>query len=148
MSDAPNDGRGSDSIPGERREKRSKETKEAIRLQLKHVREQYGFDFLAVGDSYGYYITGSSDPELEEMLASFAPKIAEASGERREELESNLLEEILPDAESAYVDIRQFPVRGMDMFVCVVSPRKDGVEAALDHTIEGIQRISQDTRKD
>jgi hypothetical protein len=129
-------------IPGERRQERSEETKEAIRLQLKHVKEQYGFEFLAVGDSYGYYITGSSDPELEEMLATFAPKIFEADDITREELEETLRQEIEPASEAAYIEVRKFPVRGMEMFICVVSPRRDGVAEALDHSINGIKRIS------
>ena len=136
------------SIPGERRQERSEETKEAIRLQLKHVKDQYGFEFLAVGDSYGYYITGSSDPELEEMLATFAPKIFEADTDERHELEEALREEIQPESEDAYFEVRKFTVQGMEMFICVVSPRRDGVGDALDHAISGIKRISGDTNRD
>jgi hypothetical protein len=136
------------SIPGERRHERSEETKKAIRLQLKHVKEQYGFEFLAVGDSYGYYITGSSDPELEEMLATFAPRIFEADEDERAELEQALREEIRPESEKSYFEVRKFPVRGMEMFICVVSPRRDGVEDALDHAITGIKRISGDDSGD
>lgn len=132
-------------IPGERREERSEKTKEAIRLQLKHVKEEYGFEFLAVGDSYGYYITGSSDPELEEMLASFAPKIFEADEVQRTELEEALREEIRPASDDAYFDVRKFPVQGMDMFICVVSPRRDGVDDALDRCIAGIERITSES---
>lgn len=131
-------------IPGERREERSKETKEAIRLQLKHVKKEYGFEFLAVGDSYGYYITGSSDPEVEEVLATFAPRIFEADDITREELVELLREEVQPDSEDAYFEVRKFPVRGMEMFICVVSPRRDGVDEALNHCIQGIKRISGD----
>jgi hypothetical protein len=131
-------------LPGERRDERSEETKEAIRLQLKHVKEEYGFEFLAVGDSYGRLITGSGDPELEEILATFAPRILEADDATREELEETLREEIQPESEKAYFEVRKFTVRGMDMFICVVSPRRDGVDRALDHSIQGIKRISGD----
>ncbi len=129
-------------LPGERRQERSEQTKEAIRLQLKHVKEEYGFEFLAVGDTYGHYVTGSSDPELEKMLATFAPRLFEADDVTRAELEEMLREELQLDSDEAYVDVRKFSVRGMEMFVCVVSPRRDGVEKALEHSIQGIKRIS------
>lgn len=132
-------------LPGERRQERSTETKEAIRLQLKHIQDQYGFEFLAVGDSYGYCITGSGDPELEEMLATFAPRLFEADEVTRAELDATLIEEIRPNADDAYIEVRKFSVRGMDMFIWVVSPRRDGVDKALEHCIQGIKRISGDS---
>ena len=130
----------------DRRKKRSANTHRAIELQLEHVVEQYRFYAMVVANRDGLYVTSAGEAVDVDCIAAFAPYIGEAVGEDREGFKQDLLDEIDVGDAPKHVEVRSFPAEGQKLYVCAVSPRRDGVDIALDHTVEGIRRIFRTTR--
>jgi hypothetical protein len=130
----------------DRRKRRSHKTQRAIELQLAHVVEEYQFEAMVVSDRDGLYLSHSGDVEQLDCIAAYAPYIGESVGSDREGFKKDLLEELELGEDARHVEVRSFPSRGVKLYVCVISPRRDGVDIALDHTIEGIRRIFRTTK--
>jgi hypothetical protein len=130
----------------DRRKKRSANTHRAIELQLEHVVEQYKFYSMVVSNRDGLYVASAGEAIDRDCVAAYSPYIGEALGEDREGFKHDLLDEIEVGEAPKHVAVRSFPAEGAKLYVCVVSPRRDGLDVALDHTVQGIRRIFRATR--
>lgn len=130
----------------DRRQHRSHQTNRAIELQLEHLLEQYQFHAMVVCDRDGLRLSSVGDDVDHQCIAAFTPYIGEAVGEDRDGFESDLIDELGTFEDPTHVAVRSFPAQGAKLYVCVISPRRDGVDVALNHAVEGIRRIFRTTK--
>ena len=129
----------------DRRKRRSQETQQAVTYQLQHVRDKFGFDFLAVGDQDGFYVGGATEEGRDKVLAAYAPAIAGAHHGRREQLKEELVEQIGVGEQSGALFVREFGVGEQPLFLCAIADSAETVDQALEHTMSGIARIIRTT---
>jgi hypothetical protein len=125
----------------ERRIRRSENLHQALRYQLQHVKERYGIDQLAVADESGLFISGSDQPQLDHVAASYSCAIAKSDHEKGERLTSELLN-LLPCSAAARVQLREFDLDGRSAFICAVADESADLGSAFDHSLVGVRRIA------
>lgn len=130
----------------DRRKHRSNQTNRAIELQLEHLLDQYQFHTMVVCDRDGLRLSSVGDDVDHQCVAAFTPYIGEAVGQDREGFASDLLDELGDFEDPTHVAVRSFPAQGAKLYVCAISPRRDGVDVALDHAVAGIRRIFETTK--
>lgn len=131
-------------LRSERRRRRSKSTYEAIRLQLEHLYNQYGLRSFALGDSRGLVLGHAGHSQEAEVLAAFAPILANCTDPaRREEIVSKI-RRFIPDATQETVKVRSFVVDGETLHMTVVA-HVDGKHADLYRAVTGVRRILAQT---
>lgn len=125
----------------ERRIRRSENLHQALSYQLKHVRERYGLDRVALVEDSGVFVPGSDEPNLDQAAASFAQAIVHSEPEHGQRLTAEL-RELIPCAAVARVELREFELHGHSAFICAVADESADLRAAFDHSIGGLQRIA------
>ncbi|HEY6881070.1 MAG TPA: hypothetical protein VI299_23755 [Polyangiales bacterium] len=114
-------------IPRERRTRRSYRPQEALSFQLAHVREEAGLDALVLATADGLSIAYSGEDELCLELAALAPFLQEADN----------------DGGPRATRVRAMAYDGLSLYLISygVDDARPELEGWLDHATQGISRI-------
>ncbi|QDG50820.1 hypothetical protein FIV42_08770 [Persicimonas caeni] len=132
-------------MSNDRRRRRSEKTHEAVYYQLDHVRQKHGLGFLVLANDEGVFVAGAGEKDRDEVFAAYAAEMAQADSAYRQKLEAELHEYLFgPDADTV-VDVRSFKIDDMPMYLCAAGAASSSSDDALEHTINGVQRIFRTT---
>ncbi len=127
-------------LRSERRRRRSQSTYEAIRLQLEHLYQQYGLRNFTLGDSRGLVLAHAGHAQESDVLAAYAPIIANCVDKTRRGDVIDKIQKFIPDANDGSVHVRSFDVDGETLHLTVVG-HSGGKHADLYRAVSGIRRI-------
>ena len=127
-------------LRSERRRRRSSSTYEAIRLQLEHLFNQYGLRNFTLGDSRGLVLARAGHPQESDVLAAYAPILANCADKGRQADIIEKIQHFIPDAAPETVQVRSFKVDNVTLHLTVVA-ETGGKHADIYRAVSGIRRI-------
>ncbi len=132
-------------IPVDRRERRSKECREAIQFQLLHLLDRYDLRNFVLADASGLMIACAGDRREGQALAAYAPVFSRRlkRGAREEILDQ--LQTYLPEASGESLSVRRFTLQDSEHFLCIVGEERVCRQANLYRAVTGIRRIVEKT---
>ncbi|MGM0558576.1 MAG: hypothetical protein ACQEVA_19480 [Myxococcota bacterium] len=131
--------------PFERREKRSKQTYQAINFQLEHIFENHHLESFVLGDNNGLVLASAGEDIDASVLAAFAPVLHKHRGEASRESVLSKVASMMPEADLDTLRIRPFMIDGEMLFLCSLGERSMRGEAGLYRAVTGIRRIMRQT---
>ena len=129
----------------ERRQQRSRETLEAIRLQLEAVAERLGAVAVWVADEDGILLGGASDDEIDtDALAAYSTlptKLKTNPGEQMQMIR------LMQEMDGYHVHLREFAVDGLPFTMGVATRDMVANEEETRRAITGVVRILAEPQK-
>lgn len=119
----------------ERRRRRSHDPFEALCLQLDSVRDEGGFEAVALVDENGCLLASAGDSPICDEMAAFLPLVAKRARFDSPEVEARAR------AVARGVEVRRMDVAGTAVMLCARAPRAKSTTAPLARGISGCRRI-------
>lgn len=125
----------------ERRRRRSKKTLTALTYQLEHIFERESLHNFTLGDERGLVIAQAGDRHESEVLAAYAPMLAQTANARYRRQVMSRINSITPTITLDSIHVRRFTIDGEELYLTLVG--RPGVyrDVGLYRAITGVRRI-------
>ena len=125
----------------ERRRRRSSQTLQALTYQLEHIFERENLHNFTLGDTRGLVVAQAGDTHESEVLAAYAPMLAQSLNERYRQQVLSRVNSVIPTTTLDSIHVRRFVVEGEELFLTLVG--RPGVyrDVGLYRAITGVRRI-------
>lgn len=129
----------------ERRRQRSKQACQAITLQLRYILEREGLRNFTLGDSRGLVIASAGHDDESEVMAAYAPMIANCMARGRKDTIFEKVRQFVPGVFDETCHVKTFEVDGEQLYLTLLGAPGVYQHVGVYRAVTGVRRILRQT---